>query len=99
MRLSILDDLDVLQDGTATQRTQWIHEQKDQELYQVGSWLFMNLGANTQNYDHKRTNVRDILECYYYHRQWSPKQKHLVGHAIIEYWSLRAVENDPRYAF
>jgi hypothetical protein len=97
MKLSILDDLDILQDGTANERSQWIHEQKDQELYQVGAWLFMNLGPNTQNYDHRRTNVRDIIDSYYYNKEWSPKQKHMVGHAIIEYWSVRAVENDPRF--
>jgi hypothetical protein len=97
MRLSLLDDLDILQDGNERQRSQWIHEQKDQDIFQVASWLFMNLGPNTQEYNHQRTAVQDILSVYYYTKEWTPKQKHMVGHNLIEYWDLRAVENDPRY--
>lgn len=96
MKLSFLDELDILQDGSAYQRSQWIHKQQDQELYKVGQWLFMNL-ENANFYDHKRTNIRDILNIWYYNKNWTPKQKHMVGHAIIEYWSLRQINNDPRY--
>jgi hypothetical protein len=97
MKLSILDDLDILQYESAKQRSQWIHQQQDQDLYQVGTWLLMNLSAHSQNLDHRRTNTRDILTTYYYTKSWTPKQKHLLGHSIIEHWEFRETSNDPRY--
>jgi hypothetical protein len=99
MRLSILDDLDVLQDGNPNERSQWIHLTDSQDLYEVGQWLFMNLGPESQINDHRRTNVRDILNTYYHVQEWTPKQKHMVGHAIIEYWTLRQLDRDPRFIF
>lgn len=97
MKLSILDDLDILQDGNANERSQWIHLSESQDLYEVGQWLFMNLGPESSNYDHRRTNIRDILNTYYHTNEWSSKQKHMIGHSIIEYWPIRQLDKDPRF--
>jgi hypothetical protein len=99
MKTWILEDLDELQYMTESQRSMWIHQIDDRDLYEITQWLLVNLTAQRHERDHKRSELRDVLTWYYENEFWTSKQKHWVGHALIDYWPLRQSERDPRYLF
>ena len=98
MNEQILDDLDVIINGTQKERTQWIHEQNDRDLYQVAAWLMMHLTPQSSDRNHMRSNLRDML-ANWNGNSWTDKQRHYLGHSIIDFWPIRQLENDPRYVF
>ena len=98
MKQSILDDLDVIIYGNNHERSQWIHEQTDLDIYEVGCWLMTHLTPNYSQRNHDRSNLRDLLYSWN-GESWSDKQKHYLGHSIIDFWPLRQQDQDPRYAF
>jgi len=97
MNITMLDELDVLNELDDSIKSKWIHLQKDKELYEISSWLFMNLTKEKHERDHRRSQIRQILNWYYDTNMWTPKQKHMIGHSIIEYWPIRQLDKDPRF--
>ena len=98
MNTKILDDLDIIVNGTLRERTQWIHEQRDLDLYTVGCWLMINLTPNYSERNHLRSDIRDLL-ANWNGESWTDKQRHYLGHSLIDFWPIRQQDQDPRYAF
>ena len=96
MKQQLLDDLDVIVNGTQKERTQWIHEQNDRDLYQVATWLMMHLTPQSSDRNHMRTNIRDML-ANWNGESWTDKQRNYLGHSLIDFWPIRQLDNDPRY--
>jgi hypothetical protein len=98
MNEQLLDDLDVIVNGTQKERTQWIHEQNDRDLYQVATWLMMHLTPEYSNRNHLRSDVRELLSRWN-GESWTDKQRHYLGHSVIDFWPIRQLDSDPRYVF
>ncbi len=98
MKQQILDDLDIIIYGNNHERSQWIHEQTDKDLYQVAVWLMMHLTPQSSDRNHMRSNIRDMLSNWN-GRSWTNKQRHYLGHSIIDFWPIRQLDCDPRYVF
>jgi len=98
MKEQLLDDLDVIVNGTQRERSQWIHEQNDRELYEVATWLMMHLTPQSSDRNHMRSNIRDMLSSWN-GESWTDKQRHYLGHSIIDFWPIRQLDCDPRYIF
>jgi hypothetical protein len=96
MKQQLLDDLDVIVNGTQKERTQWIHEQNDRDLYQVATWLMMHLTPEYSQRNHLRSDVRELLSRWN-GESWTDKQRHYLGHSVIDFWPIRQLDNDPRY--
>lgn len=94
----LLDEMDIVVDGTESQRSIWIHQQRDQDLYSLGCWLMMHLTEQKTQRDHHRSNIRDLLTSWN-GRCWSVKQRHYLGHSLIDFWPVRQLDQDPRYLF
>lgn len=98
MKQQLLDDLDVIIYGNNYERTQWIHDQTDKDIYQVGCWLMTHLTPNYSERNHLRSDLRELLYKWQQQGcQWTEKQKHYLGHSIIDLWSVRQEDQDPRY--
>jgi hypothetical protein len=96
MKQQLLDDLDVIVNGTQRERTQWIHEQNDRDLYQVATWLMMHLTPQSSGRNHMRSNIRDMLSSWN-GESWTDNQRHFLGHSVIDFWPIRQLDRDPRY--
>jgi hypothetical protein len=94
----LLDQMDIIVLGDSRERSQWIHLQRDKDLYDLGCWLMINLSAQRTERDHHRSNIRDLLSSWN-GESWSDKQRHYLGHSLIEFWPVRQLEKDPRYGF
>lgn len=92
----LLDEMDVIVLGNNHERGQWIHEQKDRDLYELGSWLMIHLTPLRTERDHHRSNIRDLLSTWD-GESWTDKQRHYLGHSLIEFWPARQLDQDPRY--
>lgn len=94
----MLDEMDIIVNGNNYQRTQWIHEQRDADLYSLGCWLMMNLTPQYNQRNHQRSDLRDLL--YKWNGEsWTDKQRHYLGHSLIDLWPIRQIDKDPRYMF
>jgi hypothetical protein len=82
---------------------EWVSRIPQRDLYSIATWLMMNLTEESNQLEHKRTNVRDMLAYYYEQRgynnlsPWTDKQKWFIAYEIINFWPHRQLENDPRY--
>lgn len=92
----LLDEIDIIVLGTNHERSQWIHEQRDADIYSLGCWLMINLTPQFSERNHQRSNIRELL-AKWNGNSWTPKQKHYLGHSFIDFWTIRQIENDPRY--
>lgn len=93
---AMIEQMDIVIYGNQNERSQWIHEQKDRDLYELGQWLMMNLTPQFTERDHHRTNIRVLLNNWN-GISWSDKQKHYLGHSLIDFWPARQLDKDPRY--
>ena len=94
----LLDEMDIIVLGDNYERSEWIHDQRDRDLYSLGQWLMMHLTKQRTERDHLRSDIRELLnrwngEC------WTEKQKHYLGHSLITFWPARQLDKDPRYQF
>jgi hypothetical protein len=92
----LLDDMDIIVLGNNHERSQWIHEQKDKDLYSLGQWLMINLTPQRTERDHLRSDLRILLNKWN-GESWTEKQKHYLGHSLIAFWPARQLDKDPRY--
>lgn len=91
----ILDHLDVLDLGTEWERSQWIREQTDRDLFQVACHLMQYITCESTERNHQRAELRNLLATTQGH--FTIKQRHWLGHAVIDLWPARQLEYDPRY--
>jgi hypothetical protein len=94
----LLDEMDLIVLGNNHERSQWIHEQRDKDLYSLGCWLMINLGPVKTNRDHLRSDLR-LLLANWNGVSWTDKQRHYLGHSLITFWPARQLDKDPRYQF
>lgn len=92
----LLDEMDIIVLGTEYERSLWIHEQRDRDLYELGCWLMLHLTPNYSERNHLRSDVRELLSKWN-GESWSEKQKHYLGHSLCAYWPIRQIDKDPRY--
>lgn len=105
MKTEHLDILDLLAiEGTYNDKSLWVDRISQRDLYSIASWLLMNLISENSQVEHKRSQLRDMLNYYYDQKSfynntapWSTKSKWFVANAVINLWDYRRVENDPRY--
>ena len=82
---------------------EWVSRIPQRDLYSIATWLMMNLTEESNQLEHKRTNVRDMLTYYYEQSRynnlspWTDKQKWFIAYEVINFWPHRQLENDPRY--
>jgi len=95
---NLLDEMDIIVLGNQYERTKWIHEQRDQDLYSLGQWLMMHLTPQWTERNHHRSNIRDLLNSWN-GESWTEKQKTYLGHSLIDLWPVRQLDKDPRYVF
>ena len=99
--LEILDLLTIESDKTVF--NEWVSKISQRDLYSIATWLMMNLTEQSNQIEHKRTNIRDMLTYYWEQSQynnlspWSDKSKWFIAYAIRDLWCYRQLENDPRY--
>lgn len=93
---NLLDEMDIIVLGNNHERSQWIHEQRDKDLYSLGQWLMMNLTPQRTERDHLRSDIRILLNKWN-GESWTEKQKHYLGHSLIDFWTARQLDKDPRY--
>lgn len=92
----LLDEMDIIVLGNDYERSKWIHQQKDKDLYELGQWLMMYLTPQRTERDHLRSDIRLLLNNWN-GEYWTDKQRHYLGHSLIAFWSARQVDKDPRY--
>lgn len=104
MKTYLLDELDVIQ--TDQDRSKWIAKITQQDLYKLATWLMNHLIAETQERQHKRSQIRGVLDWYYQHHfergidaPWTDKQKWFIAQSVIDLWPERQIDQDPRYKF
>lgn len=104
MKTQVLDELDIV--SNQQDRTAWITKISQQDLYKLASWLMNHLIEQTQERQHKRSQIRSVLDWYYQHHfeqgiqePWTNKQKWFIAHSVIDLWPERQIEEDPRYKF
>jgi len=104
MKAHLLDELDII--DNESQRTNWINKISQRDLYSLATWLMSHLIEENQERQHKRTQIRNVLDWYYQHHfeqgvdtPWTNKQKWFIGHSVIDLWPERQIDQDPRYKF
>lgn len=104
MKTEHLNILDLMNEHTPIDiKNEWISRTRQQDIYEIASWLMMYLTKHTHQIEHKRSQIRSILAYYYDRRHlgepWTPKQKYYVGYAIINLWPYRQMDQDPRFNY
>jgi lysyl-tRNA synthetase class II len=104
MKAYLLDELDLL--DTNENKSKWISKISQKDLYSLATWLMNHLNEQSQERQHKRSQIRGVLDWYYqYHyylgveTPWTDKQKWFIGHSVIDLWAERQIDQDPRYQF
>jgi hypothetical protein len=98
MKVSDLEDLDVLHEYRSGIQGEWIKRIPDRDLYEIAIWLLHHLGPNRYQSNHVRTAMRSICQIYYQSQSWTDKQKFYLGYGVISLWNERQIDKDPRYA-
>jgi hypothetical protein len=107
MKTYLLDELDLIDKDSSYQiKSAWINKISQRDLYKLSTWLMMHLTEQSEERQHKRTQIRGVLDWYYQHHfelgveyPWTDKQIWFIGNSIIDLWPERQIDQDPRYRF